>query len=108
MGMNDIGVIHRFQQRPDWRLRIVNLMRTVGKLTIFGAVAAAGAIFLSSPAAADPNGPPPCEGPLGFVCSMVPMMPDLEGDLDLTQQQPPATIDAENQLPADVCAMGCV
>jgi hypothetical protein len=39
---------------------------------------------------------------------MVPMMPELEGDLDLTQQQPPATIDNEHQIPADVCAMGCV
>lgn len=107
MGMNHTDVITGVQQGLDWRLSIVNLMRTAGKWAILGTVAAAGALFLSSPAAADPNGPP-CEGPLGFVCSMVPMMPELEGDLDLTQQQPPATIDNEHQIPADVCAMGCV
>ncbi len=92
----------------DRRLRIVNLMRAVGKFTVLGAVAATGALFLSSPAAADPNGPPPCEGPLGFVCSMVPMMPELEHDIDLTQQQPDSALDLEHAPPADVCTLGCV
>ncbi len=101
-------MISGLQPGIDWRLRIVNLMRAVGKIIAVGAVAAAGALFLSSPAAADPNGPPPCEGPLGFVCSMVPMMPELEHDLDLTQQQPDGALDLEHAPPADVCTLGCV
>lgn len=109
MGINHTGVITGFQQVPDWRLRIVNLMRAATKMTVLGAVVAVSALFHSSPAAADPNGPPPCEGPLAFVCGMVPMMPELEHDIDLTQQQPDGgAIDVEHLPPADVCTLGCV
>lgn len=40
---------------------------------------------------------------------MVPMMPELEHDIDLTQQQPDGgAIDIEHLPPADVCTLGCV
>ncbi len=39
---------------------------------------------------------------------MVPMMPELEHDLDLTQQQPDGALDLEHAPPADVCTLGCV
>jgi hypothetical protein len=76
------------------------------------AAAALGAatVFLSGTAHADPGGPPPC-GPLGIVCNLLPMAPELDEDVDLTQRYQPAPeelIDAENLPPVDVCAMGCV
>ncbi len=82
-------------------------MRTAGKFAFLGVAAAASAIYLSAPASADPSVPPPC-GPLGFVCNMVPMMPELDHDIDLTKQYPQGTLDVENQVPADVCALSCV
>ena len=51
---------------------------------------------------------PPC-GMLAPVCNMVPTMPDLDHDIDLTKQQPPgAGVDQENLPPPDVCAVACI
>jgi hypothetical protein len=41
---------------------------------------------------------------------MVPLAPNLDGDLDLTKQQPPADPNApapDSLPPADICARGC-
>jgi hypothetical protein len=77
-------------------------------------IAAAGvvgaAMLLATPANADP-GDNPCEFSVSFICRFVPIAPGLEGDIDLTQQQPPVDPAAplpEPPLPADICANGCI
>ena len=70
----------------------------------FGAIVAV-AFGTAAPAAAEP-GMPNC-GQLSFVCTLIPTMPDLEHDIDLTRGQPPVP-PAEDLPPADVCAVGCI
>jgi hypothetical protein len=81
------------------------------KKSLIATVGVAGAaVLLAAPAAADP-GDNPCEFSISFVCRFVPIAPGLEGDVDLTQQQPPVDPAAplpEPPLPADVCANGCI
>lgn len=69
-----------------------------------GALALAGGV-LAAPAAAEPM--PQCEFALAFICSMLPAMPDLDHDIDLTHDVPPANSLPEDQM-ADPCALGCV
>jgi hypothetical protein len=67
-------------------------------------------VFLAGPASAEP-GDNPCDLAINFSCKFVPIAPHLEGDLDLTQQQPPADPNApppESLPPADICAAGCI
>lgn len=87
------------------------------KWTVLGAAAvfAAGVTFApvaaADPAApADPGGPPPCpSGLLASVCEMLPMMPELDHDIDMSKQQPNApTVDMEHLPPADVCTVACI
>lgn len=85
---------------------MVGTMRIVRRTAVLIAFAL-GSWLLAAPAGADP-GMPPCEGPMAFICSMVPTMPELDHDLDLTQQQPGATVNNEELPPADVCALSCV
>ncbi len=66
---------------------------------------AAVAVVSAAPAAADP-GMPNC-GQLSFVCNMIPTMPDLDHDIDMTRGQP-AMPPAEDLPPADVCAVACI
>jgi hypothetical protein len=77
-------------------------------------IAAAGAVLaagvLATPAHADPTDNP-CQLAVTFLCRFVPIAPELDGDLDLTQQQPPVDPAAplpESLPPADVCASGCI
>ena len=77
-------------------------------------IAAAGALtaglLLAAPATAEP-GDNPCELAVNFLCRFVPIAPDLEGDVDLTQQQPPLDPNAPppESLPvSDPCAAGCI
>ena len=68
------------------------------------------AVFLAVPANAQP-GDNPCELAVTFLCKFVPIAPHLEGDIDLTQQQPPVDPNAplpETLPPADICAAGCI
>jgi hypothetical protein len=84
--------------------RIETLQATVVAL---GLLAAQTAVAI--PAAADPSDDP-CPLALFFVCRMVPLAPNLDGDLDLTKQQPPADPNApapDSLPPADICARGC-
>jgi hypothetical protein len=61
--------------------------------------------LLAAPASAEPM--PPCEFALAFICGMLPAMPELDHDIDLTSELPPA--DALPDAPiADPCATGCV
>ena len=76
-----------------------------------GAVAAlAVSTFLAAPAQAEP-GDNPCDLAVNFLCKFVPIAPDLDHDIDLTQLQPPADPNApppESLPPVNPCASGCI
>jgi hypothetical protein len=79
------------------------------KRTLIAVGAALAAAFFAGPASADP-GDNPCEFAINYFCRFVPIAPDLEGDVDLTQQQP---VDPNAPPPAslpvvDPCAAGCI
>jgi hypothetical protein len=64
----------------------------------------------ANPAAADPTDDP-CSLALSFICRLVPVAPNLEGDVDLTKQQPPvdpADPAPDSLPPAEVCSRGCI
>jgi hypothetical protein len=50
------------------------------------------ALGFAAPAGAEP-GDNPCQFAATFLCKFVPMVPDLDHDIDLTQQ--PGTVDSE-------------
>jgi hypothetical protein len=79
------------------------------KKTVIVAAAAAAGLFLATPASAEP-GDSPCEFAINYFCKFMPIAPDLEGDIDLTQQQPvdPNAPPAESLPVADPCAAGCI
>jgi hypothetical protein len=81
------------------------------KRTVIVAVATLTAgLLLAAPATADP-GDNPCEFAVNYFCRFIPIAPDIEGDVDLTQQQPPADPNAPppESLPVvDPCAAGCI
>lgn len=73
------------------------------------AVLAAG-VYLATPTSADP-GDNPCEFAINYFCKFIPIAPDLEGDVNLTTDQPPADPNAPppESLPVvDPCAAGCI
>ena len=73
------------------------------------AALAAGTLF-AVPASAEP-GDNPCEFTINYVCKFIPIAPDLERDIDLTKDQPPADPNAPppDSLPVvDPCAAGCI
>ncbi|MGB3486040.1 MAG: fibronectin-binding protein [Mycobacterium sp.] len=69
-----------------------------------GALALTGAV-LAAPAPAEPM--PQCELALAFICGMLPAMPDLDHDINLDHDVPPANSLPETQF-ADPCALGCI
>lgn len=80
------------------------------KRTVIAAVAALTAgLVLATPASAEP-GDNPCEFAINYFCKFLPMAPDLEGDVDLTQQQPvdPNAPPPESLPVVDPCAAGCI
>jgi hypothetical protein len=81
------------------------LRRTV----IAAAAALMAGLLLAAPATADP-GDNPCELAISFVCRFVPIAPDLDDDIDLTQPQPidPNAPPPESLPVADPCAAGCI
>lgn len=77
---------------------------------IAAAAALAAGVYLASPTSADP-GDNPCEFAINYFCKFIPIAPDLEGDVDLTTDQPPADPNASppESLPVvDPCAAGCI
>jgi hypothetical protein len=88
------------------RVKLVKTMQaTVVALGVLGLQTA-----LSIPAGADPSDPS-CPLAMFFICKMVPVASDLDGDVDLTKQQPPVDVTApapDSLPPADICARGCV
>lgn len=79
------------------------------RTAIAAAAALAAATFLATPASADP-GDNPCEFAINYFCKFIPMAPELEGDIDLTQQQPvdPNAPPPESLPVVDPCAAGCI
>jgi hypothetical protein len=79
------------------------------KALIIATSAIAAAAFFAAPASADP-GDNPCEFAINYFCKFVPIAPDLEGDVDLTQQQPvdPNAPPPESLPVVDPCAAGCI
>jgi len=80
------------------------------KKAIITAVSAlTAAILFAVPANAEP-GDNPCQLAVTFLCKFVPIAPDLEGDVDLTQQQPvdPNAPPPESLPVAPICAAGCI
>jgi hypothetical protein len=78
---------------------------------VFTAAVLATAALTSAGQAIAQDGPPPCEFALAFFCNILPMAPDLDHDIDLTQQLPPTDPNAPppESLPVvDPCATGCI
>ncbi|WP_235892258.1 fibronectin-binding protein [Mycolicibacterium hodleri] len=67
-------------------------------------------VAMAAPAAADPDNDP-CQFAFSLFCRLVPIAPDLDHNIDLTQDQPPVDPAAplpESLLRPDPCAAGCV
>ncbi|SEH61446.1 hypothetical protein SAMN04489835_2040 [Mycolicibacterium rutilum] len=74
-------------------------------------VACGATLFAAVPAGAQPGGPPSCELALAFLCRYIPMAPELDHNIDLTEQQPvdPNAPLPESLPPVDPCAaVGCI
>jgi len=85
------------------------VIRFVTRGVMVAAAVAAISSAMSAPAYANPEGPP-CNGIAGLLCKVIPMAPALEGDIDLTTNQPvdPSVPPPEDRRPADICANGCM
>jgi hypothetical protein len=72
------------------------------------AALAAGTLF-AIPANAEPDDNP-CQFAINYFCKFIPIAPNLEGDVDLTQQQPvdPNAPPPESLQVVDPCAAGCI
>jgi hypothetical protein len=79
------------------------------KMMLAAATALAAGTLFAVPASADP-GDNPCEFAINYFCKFMPMAPDLEGDIDLTQQRPvdPNAPPPESLPVVDPCAAGCI
>lgn len=80
------------------------------RATIAVAAIWAAAVSLAAPAPAQ-QGPPQCDLALSFICNIIPMAPELDHDVDLTQQLPPEDPNAplpETLPPLDPCSAGCI
>ncbi|WNG83558.1 fibronectin-binding protein [Mycobacterium sp. ITM-2016-00316] len=72
------------------------------------AVGVAVAVVGAAPVHADPLDEP-CALAVSLLCRFMPIAPELEGDVDYTQQQTGAGILApESAQPVDPCAGGCI
>jgi len=79
------------------------------KALIIATSAMAAAACFAAPASAD-AGDNPCEFAINYFCKFIPIAPDHEGDVDLTQQQPvdPTAPPPESLPVVDPCAAGCI
>jgi hypothetical protein len=81
-------------------------MRSLINTLLFAVAIAVTGIGLSgAPASAAPHNP--CDLAVSFFCRFVPIAPDLDGDIDLSTQLPPAPPD-EALPPVNICARGCM
>jgi hypothetical protein len=82
----------------------------LGRMLLAGVFAVAAGTAATAPAAAEP-GENPCELALSFVCHFVPIAPDLDHDVDLTQQlspDGPAIPPPDPLPPTNPCSAGCI
>ena len=79
------------------------------RAVIAAAATLATGTLLAVPANADP-GDNPCELAINFLCRFVPVAPDLDHDIDLTQQPPgdPNAPPPDSLPAADPCVAGCI
>jgi hypothetical protein len=86
-------------------------MSVVTKMAVTAVGALATALVLAVPASAEP-GDNPCDFAINSICRFIPIAPDLEGSIDLTQQLPPADPNAPppESLPVvnPCAAAGCI
>jgi hypothetical protein len=70
----------------------------------------ASALLLPATSTADPSDDP-CPLAVPFLCRVLPIAPELDGDVDLTKQVPltgPAAPAPDSLPSAEICASGCV
>ena len=82
----------------------------MGKKTLIAAATAVTAgLLLATPASAEP-GDNPCEFAISYFCKFVPIAPDLDHDIDVTQPQQvdPDAAPLESRPVFDPCAAGCI
>lgn len=76
------------------------------QLVVMLAVCGITSAALATPAAAEPDDP--CAHTMVFFCRMLPMAPELDHDIDLTQPTPPAPPPAASLAPAtEPCLLEC-
>lgn len=81
------------------------------KLTPMKAVVLTAGVVSAQIALAVPPTDDPCGLAVSFFCRFVPIAPELDGDVDLTTQVPPADPAApppDSLPPGNVCTMGCL
>ncbi|MCW2688323.1 MAG: hypothetical protein JWR37_3213 [Mycobacterium sp.] len=92
-------------------------MSVIGKAAIAAAGAIMSTMFLAAPASADPA-TNPCELAVTFLCRFMPIAPELDHNIDLTQdsavingEQLPQAPGEDSGLPAappmPICINGC-
>ena len=82
----------------------------LGRMLLAAVLAVAAGAAATAPAAAEP-GENPCELALSFVCHFAPIAPDLDHDVDLTQQlspDGPAIAPSDPLPPTNPCSAGCI
>ena len=79
------------------------------KRTLVATTTLTAGLLLAAPASADP-GDNPCELAISYFCKFIPIAPDLDHDIDVTQaQQVDPNAPPPDSLPAiDPCMAGCI
>jgi hypothetical protein len=79
-------------------------------LTVASVALSVGQILGPAPAQADPADDP-CQLAVTFLCTFMPIAPDLDHDVDMTQHQAqlnPTEPEPDARPPTNICANGCV
>ncbi|MDT5078223.1 MAG: hypothetical protein QOJ80_2860 [Mycobacterium sp.] len=92
---------------PVGRVRWIAL----ASAAVIGGIAFASTCLTPPAAALADPADDPCSLAVSFLCHFMPMAPNLDGDVDLTKQQPPADpADPRATAPplTDICISGCI
>lgn len=88
--------------------RRLRIRRRVAAAIGLGAL---GFVIASAPASLAEPVENPCQLAVTVLCHFMPIAPELEGDIDLTQNMPaadPSVPLPEERMPADYCVNGCI
>jgi hypothetical protein len=99
--------IEVMDRKPARRGRWIRLAAA----TVIAGTGVASTALLPPPAVVADPADDPCSLAVSFLCRFMPMAPNLDGDVDLTKQQPPADpADPPTTAPpvADICTSGCI